>query len=65
MQEWEERALERQEAEARGEERGRKEGEARLSRLCSMLFLEQRQEELHLVLMDEAYREEMYQEYGI
>ena len=27
MQEWEERALEQQEAEARGEERGRKEGE--------------------------------------
>ena len=81
MQEWEERALERQEAEARGREegerigeargeaRGRKEGEAigaaRLSRLCSMLISEQKQEELNLVLTDEAYREEKYQEYGI
>ena len=81
MQEWEERALERQEAEARGREegerigedrgeaRGRKEGEAigaaRLSRLCSMLISEQKQEDLNLVLTDEAYREEKYQEYGI
>ena len=57
MQEWEERALEQQEAEARGE--------ARLSQLCHMLISEQRQEELKLVLTDEAYRKKMYQEFDI
>ena len=69
MQEWEERALEQQEAEARGEERGRKEGEAigaaRLSRLCHMLLSEQRQEELDRVLTDETYREELYRRYSL
>ena len=73
MQEWEERALERQEAEARGREEGerigREEGErigeARLSRLFSLLITEQKQEELKRVLTDEAYREELYRNYSL
>ena len=48
-----------------GEERGKKEGEKRLSNLYERLMRDNRMEELKKAFSDEAFREKLYREYEL
>lgn len=65
MQAWEEKELERQEAYAEGEERGRQEGEARINKLYQGLIEKNRLEDMRRASADDAYREKLLKEFGL
>lgn len=49
----------------KGEQRGRKLGEERLSKLIQFLFHDNRIEDLQRASLDAEYREILYKEYGL
>ena len=55
----------RREGEVEGEQRGRKIGEEKLSRLVQSLFHDNRIEDLQKASLDAGYREVLYEEYGL
>ena len=55
----------RREGEVEGEQRGRKIGEEKLSRLVQSLFHDNRIEDLQKASLDAGYREVLYKEYGL
>lgn len=49
----------------KGLEKGIAQGEQRMAKLCSLLFQDNRQDELERVMSDGTFRETLYREYGI
>lgn len=49
----------------KGMEKGIAQGEQRMAKLCSLLFQDNRQDELERVMSDGTFRETLYREYGI
>ncbi|MBQ9886245.1 MAG: hypothetical protein IJM37_05245 [Lachnospiraceae bacterium] len=55
----------REEGRIEGIEKGRAEGEVRFAELASKLLGDMRQEDLMRAINDKAYKESLYEEYGI
>ena len=65
MQKWEEKEIERQEAYAEGEKRGRTEGETRINKLTKYLLEQERTEDLKKAVSDAAYQAKLLKELGL